>query len=205
MLEAVAAGDLTQSLDIATKDEIGQMAGAANKAVASMREAMSEVRTSSDGVASAAEQLASASEELSSGAQEQASSQEETSATLEEITTTVKQSAENARQANQLAAGARETAEKGGDVVTSAVAAMGEINSASKRIADIITDDRRDRVPDQPAGAQCSRRSGARGRTGPRLCRGRLRGPQPGAAQRHCRQGDQGADPGFRAEGRQRI
>jgi methyl-accepting chemotaxis protein len=35
--------------------------------------------------------------------------------------------------------GSRDTAEKGGQVVTDAVAAMGEINKSSKKIADIIT------------------------------------------------------------------
>jgi methyl-accepting chemotaxis protein len=64
---------------------------------------------------------------------------EETAASLEEITGTVKQNADNARQANQLAVGSRDTAEKGGEVVTQAVSAMGEINQSSKKIADIIT------------------------------------------------------------------
>jgi methyl-accepting chemotaxis protein len=50
----------------------------------------------------------------------------------------VNQNADNAREANQLASGAREEAEKGGEVVGRAVTAMGEINTASKKIADII-------------------------------------------------------------------
>ena len=54
------------------------------------------------------------------------------------MTSTVKQSADNARQANQLAAGARDQAEKGGDVVSRAVGAMAEINDSSKKISDII-------------------------------------------------------------------
>ena len=49
------------------------------------------------------------------------------------------QNADSAKQANQLASAARDTAEKGGQVVTSAVAAMSEINTSSKKIADIIT------------------------------------------------------------------
>lgn len=139
VLENVAAGDLTQSLDVSTRDEIGQMSKALNAAVSSMRDALTEVRASADNVASASQQLASSSEELSSGAQEQASGLEETSASLEEITSSVRQNADSAKQANQLAVAARETAEKGGQVVSSAVSAMGEINTASKRIADIIT------------------------------------------------------------------
>jgi ABC-type transporter Mla subunit MlaD len=57
---------------------------------------------------------------------------------MEEMTTTVKQNAYNASQANQLALAARDQAEKGGTVVSQAVAAMSGINDASKRIADII-------------------------------------------------------------------
>ncbi|MBL8268008.1 methyl-accepting chemotaxis protein, partial [Steroidobacter sp.] len=49
-----------------------------------------------------------------------------------------KQNADNARQASQLAVGARDQADRGGSVVNRAVSAMGEINDASKRIADII-------------------------------------------------------------------
>jgi methyl-accepting chemotaxis protein len=51
----------------------------------------------------------------------------------------VRQNADNARQASQLAIGAREKAEKGGQVVTAAVGAMQEITTASKKIADIVT------------------------------------------------------------------
>src|ERR1035437_925984 len=40
VLEAVAAGDLTRSLDVATTDEVGRMATALNLAVSGMREAM---------------------------------------------------------------------------------------------------------------------------------------------------------------------
>jgi methyl-accepting chemotaxis protein len=57
---------------------------------------------------------------------------------MEQMTSTVKQTADNAGQANQLAAAARQKAEKGGSVVGQAVAAMGGINAASRKIADII-------------------------------------------------------------------
>jgi hypothetical protein len=50
---------------------------------------------------------------------------EETASSMEEMTSTVKQNAGNAAQANQLAAAARAQAEKGGGVVSDAVAAMG--------------------------------------------------------------------------------
>lgn len=101
--------------------------------------ALLEVSAIADSVASASQQLAAAAEELSSGAQEQASSLEETASSLEEITGTIQQNADNAQQANQLAGSSRDIAEKGGDVVARAVQGMGEINAASRKIADIIT------------------------------------------------------------------
>ena len=139
VLEAVAQGDLVRTLEVSTRDEVGRMAKALNAAVEGMRQALQEVRGSADNLATASQQLASGSEQLSSGAQEQASSLEQTTASLEEITTSVRQNADSAKQAAQLAAAARDTAEKGGQVVSSAVSAMGEINTASNKIADIIT------------------------------------------------------------------
>jgi hypothetical protein len=79
--------------------------------------------------------------------------------------------------------------------------AMGEINAASKKIADIIRRDRRDRVSDQSAGAECGGRGGARRGAGTRLCGGGLRGEEPGLAQRRGGQGDQGADPRLGGQG----
>jgi len=139
VLSGVAAGDFTRRLDINTRDEVGLMATALNQTIDQMRNALLDVKQSSENVAAASEELASASQQLSSGAQQQASSLEETAASLEEITSTVRQNADNAKQANQLAGGARDAAEKGGEVVSSAVSAMNEINASSKRIADIIT------------------------------------------------------------------
>jgi methyl-accepting chemotaxis protein len=56
---------------------------------------------------------------------------------MEEMTSTVKSTADNAAQAERLAVAARAQADKGGAIVTSAVAAMSEINAASKKISDI--------------------------------------------------------------------
>jgi methyl-accepting chemotaxis protein len=57
---------------------------------------------------------------------------------MEQMTSSVKQTADNASQANQLAVAARQQAEKGGTIVGSAVTAMSQINTSSKKIADII-------------------------------------------------------------------
>ncbi len=132
-------GDLTRRLDVRNTDEIGQLALCFNTFVEKLHDILSRVKGSATDVAAASQQLSSASEQLAAGAHEQAASLEETAAALEEMTSTVKQSADNARQASQLAGGSRASAEKGGEVVGQAVAAMAEINSSSTKIADIIT------------------------------------------------------------------
>ena len=136
---ADGAGDLTRRLTVGGRDEIGQLAQGFNTFMDKLHEIIAQVRATASHVAGAAHQLSASTEHLSTGAQQQASSLEETAASLEEITGTVRQNADNAHQANQLARASWETADKGGQVVTSAVEAMGEINRSSKKIAEIIT------------------------------------------------------------------
>jgi methyl-accepting chemotaxis protein len=136
---ASAGGDLTMRLDVKGQDEVGELSRWFNQFMDKLHDIIGQTREAAQHVAKAAQQLSAAAQQLSSGMQEQASSLEQTAASLEQITGTAKQTADNARQANQLALGSRDTAERGGQVVAAAVTAMGEINTASKRIADIIT------------------------------------------------------------------
>jgi methyl-accepting chemotaxis protein len=138
-LEQVADGDLTVSLNVQSRDEVGQIAAALNNALQKLRSTLQQVATNADHSSTSSRELAAAADQIATGAQEQAASLEETSASLEEITAAVRQSADNARQASQLATGSRESAEKGQEVVSSAIAAMAEINTASARISDIIS------------------------------------------------------------------
>jgi methyl-accepting chemotaxis protein len=138
-IEKLAGCDLTVVLDNDSGDEIGQMARSLNAAIEKLRTTLEQVTASAQSASSSSQELSSAAETLASGAQEQASSLEETSASLEQITATVRQSADNARQASQIASSSRESAERGQDVVTSAVHAMEEINTASAKISDIIS------------------------------------------------------------------
>ena len=139
VLERVAEGDLTVRSTVHTKDEIGRMADALNRAMEKLDFTMQEVADSAVNASSSSQQLAAAAESIASGAQEQAASLEETSASLEEITATVRQSADNAQQASQLANSSKDSALQGQDVVANAITAMSEINAASAKISDIIS------------------------------------------------------------------
>src|SRR5262249_54106104 len=131
--------DLTLRLTVGSSDEVGQLGRALNTFLDRLHGLVAQIRETALHVGVASKQLSAASEQLSGRAQEQASALEETAASLEEITGAIKQSADNAQQANRLAVGSRSAAEKGGQVVDSAVAAMDEIDRASKKIAEIIT------------------------------------------------------------------
>lgn len=139
VLERVSNCDLSGSLEIHTRDEMGQIATALNKALTKLRSTLQAVSEGAKNANSSSQELSAAAETLATGAQEQAASLEETSASLEEITATVRQSADNARQANQLASSSKDSAESGQEVVANAVTAMEDINVASAKIADIIS------------------------------------------------------------------
>lgn len=138
VVQALAQGDLTKTIANDYQGQFGVLKEAVNGSITNLDQMVSQIREGASNISSAAAEISQGNADLSQRTEEQASSLEETASSMEELTSTVKQNAENARQANQLAAGARTQAEKGGEVVQSAITAMGQINSASKKIADII-------------------------------------------------------------------
>lgn len=136
--DRIANGQLDNEINVTSTDELGQLLSSLRTMDGKLVEIVSAVRGTAGSVGSAARELSQGNDDLSSRTQEQASALEETASSMEEMTATVKQNADNARQANQLAAGAREQAERGGTVVHRAIGAMGEINASSRKIADII-------------------------------------------------------------------
>ncbi|MDB4946020.1 MAG: hypothetical protein JWP97_5554 [Labilithrix sp.] len=139
VLGRVAQGDLTVRLALDRNDEVGEVAKALNASLDAMQSTLAQVTEVSSEVSSASDELASNALAISAGAQQQAAALEETAASLEQISSTVKQNTGNAQEAAQLARSARDTAERGGDVVSAAVSAMEEITKSSAKIADIIT------------------------------------------------------------------
>ena len=135
----IAEGKLGHDIKVTRNDELGQLLSAFRTMDERLAAIVAEVRHGSGAVSTAAQQIARGNDDLSQRTQEQASSLEETASSMEEMTSTVKQNAENASHANQLARGAREQAERGGEVVTQAVGAMREINESSRKISDIVS------------------------------------------------------------------
>jgi len=135
----IAEGSLDNKVEIERDDEVGKLLTALKGMSENLQKIVKDVRESAQSTASASEQISAGNANLSQRTEEQASSLEETASSMEEMTSTVKQNADNAARANQMAEATRAQAEKGGHVVGQAVTAMGEINAASRKIADIIS------------------------------------------------------------------
>ena len=134
----VAAGDLTQRIEVLSQDETGQLMQAMKSMNDNLLSIVGQVRAGTEAIGVASREIATGNADLSSRTESQASSLEETASSMEELTGTVKQNAENARQANQLVASTVEIAAKGGSVVSEVVETMSSIKESSKKIADII-------------------------------------------------------------------
>jgi aerotaxis receptor len=136
---AVAQGDLTQRIEVKSKNEFGLLLQVLKDMNASLSGIVTDVRSSTDSITTASREIAQGNADLSKRTEEQASSLEETASSMEELTSTVKQNAENARQANLLAADASDIAVKGGLAVNEVVSTMSSISTSSKKIGDIIS------------------------------------------------------------------
>jgi len=136
---ALAQGDLTQTITKEYVGVFGQTKDAVNGTVSNLKELVGQIKDATDTINTASKEIAAGNSDLSQRTEEQASSLEETASSMEELTSTVKQNAENAKQANQLAIGASDVAGKGGAVVGEVVVTMDSINESSRKIVDIIS------------------------------------------------------------------
>ncbi|HEX8964631.1 MAG TPA: Cache 3/Cache 2 fusion domain-containing protein [Rhodocyclaceae bacterium] len=138
VLNRVARGDLTQTVQAEYMGIFGQLKDDTNTTVEKLREVVGRIKEATDAINTAAKEIAAGNQDLSARTEEQASSLEETASSMEELNATVKQNADNARQANDLAHNSNDIATRGGEMVKRVVATMGDIQDSSRKIADII-------------------------------------------------------------------
>ena len=135
----IAAGDLTQKIEVNSGNEVGELQQALKDMNESLVRIVGQVRVGTETIFTASREIASGNLDLSERTELQAISLEKTASSMQELTSTVNQNADNARRANQLALSASEVAVKGGSVVAQVVDTMESINTSSKKIVDIIS------------------------------------------------------------------
>ena len=122
--DAMAQGDLSPNIKVATSDETGQMLDALLSMSQRLAATLGEVKNVSSALASAATQVSSVAQTVSHGTSEQAASVEETTSSLEEMNASITQNAENSRQTEQMALKVIKHAEESGAAVKETVEAM---------------------------------------------------------------------------------
>ncbi len=135
--QRIAAGDLSATIDLHQKDEVGQLAETLKRMVDKLREVISEVSTAAEQVSIGSNEISDAAQNLSQGATNQAASIEETSSAMEEMSSNIQQNSGNASTTQTIAQQAARDAEEGGQAVGEAVQAMREIASKIGIIEEI--------------------------------------------------------------------
>ncbi len=147
----MAGGDLTATIDLDQKDEIGVLARSMTEMAQKLREVITSVRggadqvfvmaedvkEAADNVSSTSEEMSATAEQMSQGATEQAAAAEEASSSMEQMSANIKQNADNALQTEKIALQTAEDAQEGGIAVSETVTAMKEIAGKISIIEEI--------------------------------------------------------------------
>jgi|GEM_PF-3693280 len=139
VMESIAQGDLTKSIEKDYQGSFGTIKEALNQTSINLAEMVRKIKSSTEDVSTAAHQISSSSLDLSKRTESQASGLEETAAAIESMAGNVKQNALDAGEASVKAKTAQDKALKGGEVVSRAMGAMEKIDVASKKIAELTS------------------------------------------------------------------
>jgi methyl-accepting chemotaxis protein len=136
--QAIANGDLTQTINKDYPGLFGQLKDATNTTVEHLQDVIGRIRDASNAINMASREIAAGNQDLSMRTEQEASSLEETAARMEQLSTTVQHNANNAKDANELAISSNAVATRGGDMVKRVVVTMSDIQGSSKKMAEII-------------------------------------------------------------------
>ncbi|MCZ7450231.1 methyl-accepting chemotaxis protein [Agrobacterium rhizogenes] len=134
----LSKGNLAHRIDTPFVKQLDQLRVNFNASLEKLEATLVQVGQNARGIDAGANEIRSAADDLSRRTEQQAASVEQTAAALEQITTTVKDSTRRAEEAGALVARARDGAERSGEVVRNAVAAMQAIEKSSMEISNII-------------------------------------------------------------------
>ncbi|HEX2147840.1 MAG TPA: PAS domain-containing methyl-accepting chemotaxis protein [Pseudorhizobium sp.] len=137
-LAALSEGELTCGIQTSFPPSLERIRLDFNSAISKLGDAMRTVGENAEGIAAGSGEIQQSSDSLAKRTEQQAATVEQTAAALEEITRTVADTAKRAEEAGSLVESTRKGAERSGDIVRDAVNAMGQIETSSKEISNII-------------------------------------------------------------------
>jgi methyl-accepting chemotaxis protein len=133
----IAAGNLTATLEVDQKDEVGILGKALQQMTEKLKEVISSVILGSDNIAAASFQMSSGSQQVSQGASEQASSAEEVSSSMEEMAANIQQNTDNAQEADKISQKVSDGVQKVGAASQESLISIKDIAAKINIINDI--------------------------------------------------------------------
>src|SRR5690606_13581837 len=136
--QGLSNGEVTRQMRGEYSGVFAELKQSTNSMAQTLRGFAEELTAAADELRHSSAEISSGSEDLAHRTESQAAMLEETAAAMHEVTATVKQNADNAQTVNRLAAEARGSARRGGEVMDSAITAMQEIEGSAQRIGEIV-------------------------------------------------------------------
>lgn len=136
VLEAMAAGDLTRSAVVDSKDEVGQMAGTLGRALDSIRQAISALAQSADTLSGSADELSNVSQEIAMTAADASTQAGVVSEASEEVSRNVQTVSAGSEE---MGAAIREISQSANDaagVASQAVSAAAATNATVAKLGE---------------------------------------------------------------------
>jgi len=140
VLAALAERDLTKTLEIDSKDELGVMAGALNKTIEALRSTVSAITHSAEQVASATEEISAGATQTAETARTQSDQSNQAATAMHEMSSTVQQISENSQKAADTARQSAQSARQGGEVVEATLSSMRNIADATSKTASKVSE-----------------------------------------------------------------
>jgi methyl-accepting chemotaxis protein len=139
VLARVAEKDLTHSVELNTKDELGEMASSVNTTIQAINGVLLAVTESADSLAEATNKLDNNAESSSNNAQTLSRQVQQVAATSQEISATINEISQNAERASEASQSSRKGAERGGQVMEETAQTMNSIADSTRAVSERIT------------------------------------------------------------------
>ncbi len=137
-LRAVARGDFTQTLEIRSNDEIGELGTELNRMTEELRQIIRNVATVSVELASASEQLSATTTQIATSSEQMGSQAQSVASAATEMTATVGTVAENVAGVSELSERTQTSTAQGGVIISEALGAFARIQQVVGAAARIV-------------------------------------------------------------------
>jgi len=138
-LQRVAEGDLTASIDVTRRDEIGDLMRGLQSMQQRLLEMISQINATTDQLSTAAEEVSTVTTQTSTNIQQQQSETDQLATAMNEMSTTVREVAESVGNTSTAANGANAEAEKGRKVMEQAVQEIRQLALQIESASEVMT------------------------------------------------------------------